>query len=124
MNPDIKKLWVDALRSGEYTQTTKRLKTEEGFCCLGVLCNIFQQSHTDVQWKQEASNISFLSKEADLPDEVSEWAEFGHDDRIHLSPPITNPYITYKGQKISLTCANDSIKLSFKEIADIIEEQL
>ena len=30
MKPEIKKLWVDALRSGEYKQGTGRLRTRRG----------------------------------------------------------------------------------------------
>lgn len=46
MNPEIKKRWVEALRSGKYAQTTGALHrkfdeprnhTSAGFCCLGVL---------------------------------------------------------------------------------------
>ena len=37
--------WVDALRSGDYIQTTGRLCRDDGskhktFCCLGVLCDL------------------------------------------------------------------------------------
>jgi hypothetical protein len=31
---------VEALESGEYTQATGSLRTESGFCCLGVACDI------------------------------------------------------------------------------------
>lgn len=32
--------WVAALRSGKYRQGQDRLRSESGFCCLGVLCDI------------------------------------------------------------------------------------
>jgi hypothetical protein len=32
--------WFAAMRSGEYEQTTHRLKTPEGYCCFGVLCDL------------------------------------------------------------------------------------
>ena len=38
--------WAKALRSGKYKQTKSRLKTDEGFCCLGVLCDL-----QGVEWK-------------------------------------------------------------------------
>lgn len=31
---------VAALRSGNYSQTTKTLCDDRGFCCLGVACDI------------------------------------------------------------------------------------
>jgi len=41
MNPDIKKQWVEALRSGRFIQTDGMLRDMESkFCCLGVLCDI------------------------------------------------------------------------------------
>lgn len=33
--------WIDALRSGEYKQTTGELQDDNGFCCLGVACKEF-----------------------------------------------------------------------------------
>lgn len=39
MNPEIKAQWVAALRSGEYVQGRKSLRSlDDEFCCLGVLC--------------------------------------------------------------------------------------
>lgn len=40
MNPEWKAKWLAALRSGKYKQTSKYLRTEEGYCCLGVLCDL------------------------------------------------------------------------------------
>ena len=37
---EIAQRWVNALRSGEYKQTKTQLQDEEGFCCLGVLCDL------------------------------------------------------------------------------------
>ncbi len=48
MNKRIKRLWVKALRSGRYKQGTEYLKSETGYCCLGVLCNI-----TGASWRHE-----------------------------------------------------------------------
>jgi len=32
--------WLDALRSGEYKQCQDKLTDGEGFCCLGVYCEV------------------------------------------------------------------------------------
>jgi hypothetical protein len=40
LHPEVSRAWCEALRSGKYPQTQKRLRTEEGFCCLGVLADI------------------------------------------------------------------------------------
>jgi len=40
MDPEVKKAWVEALRSGEYEQTDGGLCYDGKYCCLGVLCEI------------------------------------------------------------------------------------
>ena len=37
---DNREAWLAALRSGRYQQTQGYLQNEEGFCCLGVACDI------------------------------------------------------------------------------------
>lgn len=32
--------WIAALRSGEYQQTHRALRSSGGFCCLGVACEV------------------------------------------------------------------------------------
>lgn len=39
MNPLLQKV-VDALRSGKYPQAKGHLRTEQGYCCLGVMCAV------------------------------------------------------------------------------------
>lgn len=33
--------WIDALRSGKYSQTQGQLQDTNGYCCLGVACKVF-----------------------------------------------------------------------------------
>ena len=40
LKPEFKAAWLAALRSGEYEQTTDSLRRPEGFCCLGVACDV------------------------------------------------------------------------------------
>jgi hypothetical protein len=40
MTLDLKRKWIAALRSGEYRQAQNGLRTSDGYCCLGVLCDI------------------------------------------------------------------------------------
>ncbi len=40
MDAQLKQKWIEALRSGKYDQTKGALRTEAGFCCLGVLCEV------------------------------------------------------------------------------------
>ena len=38
--PDNIKIWVDALESGDWDQTTGCLHDESGYCCLGVYAKV------------------------------------------------------------------------------------
>lgn len=40
MNPSIKASWVEALRSGDYSQGKGWLRKGDAYCCLGVLCDL------------------------------------------------------------------------------------
>lgn len=40
MDQDLVNRWIEALRSGKYTQTTGVLRNGSCFCCLGVLCDV------------------------------------------------------------------------------------
>lgn len=55
MNPEAKKLWVEALRSDKYQQGKGALKTIQGsFCCLGVLCDLSGQG----KWQEELFQVT------------------------------------------------------------------
>ncbi|EKS37796.1 hypothetical protein [Afipia clevelandensis] len=40
MNAELKKKWIEALRSGEYEQGRNYFEKAGKFCCLGVLCKV------------------------------------------------------------------------------------
>ena len=41
MNIDVKRRWIEALRSGQYRQGAGYLRATDGtWCCLGVLCAV------------------------------------------------------------------------------------
>jgi hypothetical protein len=75
MNSQIKEKWIAALRSNEYKQTQGYLHTNEGFCCLGVLCDLYAKEK-NMEWKIENDgNIrSFDGKDQVLPQSVSDWS--------------------------------------------------
>lgn len=117
MNQEIKQKWVVALRSGEYEQGKGSLKTDNKFCCLGVLCDLHAKE-TGGQWNVSSKLAgklvakSYLESSFDLPGKVSKWAELS----------LANPGINNSGK--SLIYLNDYLGYSFDQIADIIEENL
>lgn len=113
---------MKALRSGEYKQTKGRLKTEEGFCCLGVLCDLYLKEQSE-EWKssdfiEEDEVLSYEIYSCDTlpPESVVVWAGL----------PCASPgvMIDYRDYVNDLTELNDSLGKSFAEIADYIETQL
>ena len=116
MNPKVKAKWLEALRSGYYEQGKGRLRTETGFCCLGVLCDLYAEEHKDVHWNASyvEGDYTFLGREGTLPQKVADWAG--------LKGPI--PIVSCDNEPSELAELNDSLELSFDEIADVIEEQL
>jgi hypothetical protein len=128
MNHDIADKWIAALESGKYSQAREALRTTDGFCCLGVLSDLYIKEHPKEEWTVTSLTISNLTetfysiKDTDpcgadyastvLPRQVQDWAgmssESGHFmERNSASGP-------------SLVFYNDQLKFSFKEIANII----
>lgn len=110
MKADIKKRWAAALRSGEYKQGTGKLRKENKFCCLGVLCDIYDKE----RWKAGNYCHSFMGEVNGLPNEVVLWSGVSSD----------SPYVGNN----SLMSHNDgrglSTRKTFKQIANLIEKHL
>lgn len=68
MNPEIKKRWVEALRSGKYAQTAGVLHQKfdsykpAGFCCLGVLREVLGMCQNEYL-EDGSSRAIYLSEE-------------------------------------------------------------
>jgi len=75
MNPQIKQKWLNALRSGDYQQGRNYLRTDNGFCCLGVLCDLYGKEN-NVEWNfvNNGHNYEFEEFESYLPSSVRKWA--------------------------------------------------
>jgi len=113
MKKRIKKLWIEALRSGQYKQGDGQLRDDDDkFCCLGVLCNLHAQAHP---WdaRQEHDPTSYLSEDSFPSATVLRWAGL----------TMNNPSIQYKNEETDLATVNDN-GASFKRIARLIEAQL
>lgn len=98
MNDNAKR-WVEALRSGKYEQGKNGLRTKDKFCCLGVACDIYDNTI----WDKLPENLGRL------PSYVREWLDLSHDEGEYKGSYLTND--------------NDIKNKSFEEIADIIESE-
>lgn len=82
MKAEVLKLWTDALRSGDYVQGQKRLKTGNNtFCCLGVLCDLYAKANPETsRWVPTDDGQQAFATDGDdvslfwLPVSVIEWA--------------------------------------------------
>jgi hypothetical protein len=48
--PDVKARWIAALKSGQFLQSVGQLKYKDGYCCLGVLCEVYREEHAETQF--------------------------------------------------------------------------
>jgi hypothetical protein len=114
MNPQVKQKWVAALRSGEYKQATHYLNSPQGFCCLGVLCDLHAKE-TCTDWEEKGKvGLRYLGSEMTIPGTVQEWARLSsnHGESVSINRCST-----------LLTTHNDEGR-TFAEMADAIEAQL
>lgn len=145
MNSVIKKKWLEALRSGEYTQTKRVLRAANsdnsvaGYCCLGVLCDLYQKevggrwtpqsvrifvdgvdddyTVPAFQFETEAPEGKSLDYSTEtLPFAVQKWAGMQTGNGMYGGDDPRAP------SPPCLTMDNDSGK-TFAQIADIIEEK-
>lgn len=128
MNPVVKQRWVDGLLSGTYIQGQSCLRTsDDKFCCLGVLTDIYSKE-SGIEWSKNvrANSLlvvhSFQGEPTLLPAVVQEWAELrseNPDTDIEKLSALSPDVYLHK----TLAELNDEGK-SFKEIAEIIERCL
>lgn len=115
MKKSIATKWVKALRSGKYEQGTGRLRGDEGFCCLGVLCDLAVKAGV-IEEPTMQYGIAFYGTDEDHDDEnlpaiVMKWAGMKTDSGER------------KGTRVALTHLNDESMYSFDKIANVIEKE-
>lgn len=126
MRKGIAEKWVAALRSGEYEQTTGFLQTKDGYCCLGVLCDLHQRETGDGEWLPlgigDAPHTQCYRDDLGVdgeyrpPPGVREWADMEDDPCVLARHPDGSV------EREELVSLNDD-GFSFAQLADLIEEQ-
>lgn len=127
MREDIKKLWVDALRSGKYLQGHGRLAASPKhldkieYCCLGVLCEVLIDNHIVNLEKKEHDEGDFTSIFFDennmvLPEKVKNIVGVSDFDIVAIDD--------YEKTFTTNLAEHNDNGATFEEIADIIEKQL
>jgi hypothetical protein len=139
MNPEIKERWIAALTSGDYSQTKRKLGDENGYCCLGVLCEIAVED--GVVMKDVANHLDnaqtaiYFSTDnpadresAVLPASVRVWAGLPHSNpsaymKSEDIPVIVRSEMVYVDETVEMTLApmNDG-GVTFAEMAELIKK--
>lgn len=129
MKKEVAKKWVKALRSGKYKQgegclkQTDIPKNKTYHCCLGVLCELYNEQMTKSKKKKlndvvDKHGLHSFDKDIEvLPDSVVQWS--GLDGKTGHFRNIIN-YDDY--DYASLAAMND-LGCSFKKIANTIEKE-
>ena len=129
MRKEVMVKWVKALRSGKFKQGTGTLKQYNSngnaqHCCLGVLCELYNDSMRKSKKKTLPEKVCdndsdfshgycrFGGKKEDLPKEVKNWA--GMNDSL-------GKFYLSDDHYECLADLNDTGR-KFKTIADIIEK--
>jgi hypothetical protein len=102
MIKDMRDKWIIALESNDYEQGQKWLRTDNKFCCLGVLCNIIDPN----KWDFDRGFFNYSGWETAIPDNLLEQLEIS---------------LVQQNELIEL---NDKKGSNFKEIAQWIKENL
>jgi hypothetical protein len=124
--------FIAALRSGRYRQTTGTLnrlyKADESvgrtrairkYCCLGVACEVAIKDGLNLQKTTlehvRSNTTAYNDASGELPVEVAKF--YG----IPTNPLLVCETSSGRYEVAHATTANDSLKLSFREIADAFE---
>lgn len=69
--------WIQALEGGGYKKGSDFLRKSDQFCCLGVLCDLYDKEvHPgDSQWREQGSHWTYLGMNRILPPIVRDWVK-------------------------------------------------
>lgn len=144
MKPEIKEMWVNALRSGEYTQGLHQLTANNRFCCLGVLCDIARKCGVvelregkDIQGierlfygtPEEFSipyqhHVDGCARYNVLPKSVMEWSGLNENNPELNIQDDDEDWRNNGPYPVQVAELNDELGYGFNRLARLIESQL
>jgi hypothetical protein len=107
--------WIAALRGGKYRQGHRRLRSGDQYCCLGVLGDLMAAEGGETHWSERDADPRGRAREWRLF--LREGCAYGHT--AELPHEWVGPRLQAK-----LFEMNDQKMLSFRSIADYIEEHV
>ena len=98
---EVYRIWIEALRSGKYRQAQYKLKSDEGYCCLGVLCDL-ARNDGGPEWSEGL----YRRLDGQLPHQMARFMGLTQGDQNRLAD------------------LNDKSRATFAQIADYIEQRI
>lgn len=120
MKPNVVNIrkWVRALRTTKKRQATGFLHTNDGFCCLGIACEVALRNGVKIKVERDSDSsdddfcVSYGGNSSLLPPKVRAFFGFKEMD----------PTIAFdEGGSVTASTANDDKKWNFRKIADAVE---
>lgn len=127
LHKDVKEKWIDALRSGEYSQSQNTLRDKKGFCCLGVLCDLYQKETGNGEWVQTSRDTILFKTNGDYtssgvpPEEILIWSGMVHEAEL-LDTDWRDEWVQVDGKTVITYNDKEHHHLNFEGIADKIEQ--
>jgi hypothetical protein len=127
MKTEIAEKWINALKSGKYSQCENKLKASDGgFCCLGVLTDLYLKEKGE-DWEPrlrkvvgiEVTEYEYMGNKLTLAPDVMLWAGMRTDAGEYGPDDIDGENTLY----YSLAEMNDGGE-SFETIAEFISENV
>lgn len=131
-NVENMRTFVEALRSGKFTQGSSQLEftRDDGVtrnCCLGVACRVASENGVELPIKLVPSSsnyannsyVAFDDETSFLPHSVVAW--LGLRDTEHEYRPNNPDLIAEDGTERTATKLNDVYHYTFSQIADCFE---
>ncbi len=119
MNKRIKKLWIQALRSGEFKQGRGYLERGNRYCALGVL-SVLALVEGQCTYAPENNLGKYDNKKYSLSFNTMAWAGIAQENDYFLEPGAGLVKFHLQGRLTSIQKLNDD-GLSFAEISKIID---
>lgn len=130
MDPNVKADWLTALRSGDYKQTQGCLRDDTGYCCLGVLTDLWVKG-SSVEWHPKPFGTAFSiatpgwgAESSVTPRGVMSWSDLTNSTGSTLLGTHTHrDGVSQEEFYVTLSDLNDN-GFTFEQIADVIEYAL
>ena len=113
VNKDNLRLALTALRSGDYAQSRDYLRTNAGYCCLGVKCDVYHKATGLGEWTTHIDPNNDVTRwrfsidgdwdQFALPNTVAEW--YGLEN---------NPVVELGGAHCLAADLNDNVSATAK----------